>query len=194
MGEQIKKYRNDMHITQKELADRLYVTQQAVQRWEKGNSYPQVDKVVEIADIFNVSVSDLYFDDTDYVVDRYIQVDVTSSLDRFLKRVNEYATDEQLFMMCHMIYESIDSERDEKGRIVHSVGFDRVQYAAYTSLKKHCNINDLNFWKCVNESDYIYCVSGAYYLDLAYGRCRDEYDLFRSDVYQQCIELFVQQE
>ena len=47
-------------MTQKDLADKLYVTAQAVSRWENGEVEPSVTTIAEIAKIFNVS--------TDYIL------------------------------------------------------------------------------------------------------------------------------
>lgn len=60
IGESIKKLRTENKMTQKELADKLYVTAQAVSRWENGEVEPSVTTVAEIAKIFNVS--------TDYIL------------------------------------------------------------------------------------------------------------------------------
>ena len=38
LNEQIKKYRTEMNISQEELAEKVFVTRQAVSRWETGVS------------------------------------------------------------------------------------------------------------------------------------------------------------
>ena len=42
IGETIKKYRTEQKITQEEMATALYVTPQAISRWETGISYPDI--------------------------------------------------------------------------------------------------------------------------------------------------------
>lgn len=59
LGEKIKSLRNKNGFTQKELADKLFVTPQAVSRWENNEVEPSVNTLTELAKIFNVSVSEL---------------------------------------------------------------------------------------------------------------------------------------
>lgn len=55
----IKVLRKEKGITQKELADHLHVTAQAVSRWEAGDVEPSIDTIVEIAKYFGVSTDEL---------------------------------------------------------------------------------------------------------------------------------------
>lgn len=59
LGDKIKKIRNEKGMTQKDLADKLFVTAQAVSRWENNEVEPSVSTVFEIAKIFNVTVGEL---------------------------------------------------------------------------------------------------------------------------------------
>lgn len=59
LSENIKSLRKAHGISQEELAVRLNVVRQTVSKWEKGISVPDADVVSKIADIFEVSVSDL---------------------------------------------------------------------------------------------------------------------------------------
>ncbi|KAE9564928.1 hypothetical protein FD33_GL000529 [Companilactobacillus paralimentarius DSM 13238 = JCM 10415] len=56
---QLKKYRTDRGITQDELASKLYVTRQAISKWESGESTPDMNNLVKLSDIFNVSLDAL---------------------------------------------------------------------------------------------------------------------------------------
>lgn len=46
-------------LTQEQLAERLFVTRQAVSKWERGESRPDLDTVVALAELYNVSTDDL---------------------------------------------------------------------------------------------------------------------------------------
>ena len=48
-GEKLRKYREDNHMTQEELAGRLYVTRAAVSKWERGIGFPGMDCLMLIA-------------------------------------------------------------------------------------------------------------------------------------------------
>jgi transcriptional regulator with XRE-family HTH domain len=55
----IKEARENAGFTQKDAAERLCVSQQAVQQWESGKTVPQADRLVPLAKILKVSFSDL---------------------------------------------------------------------------------------------------------------------------------------
>lgn len=59
VGKTISLYRKRMGMTQKELADRLHISYQAVSKWEAGVSIPTVEMLYEIAKIMNVTVDAL---------------------------------------------------------------------------------------------------------------------------------------
>lgn len=59
ISESIKALRNEMNITQAELAEKLSVSPQAVSRWENGQAYPDIELLVKIADFFKVSMDEL---------------------------------------------------------------------------------------------------------------------------------------
>ena len=51
--------RKEQGLTQTELADKLGVTNQAVSKWETGESYPETAMLITLSEIFNISVDDL---------------------------------------------------------------------------------------------------------------------------------------
>ena len=51
--------RNRDGYTQEQLAEKLSVSRQSVAKWESGNSYPELEKLLVLSEIFNVSVDDL---------------------------------------------------------------------------------------------------------------------------------------
>jgi len=64
IGDKIKTLRMKKHITQEELANLLYVTPQAISKWEKGISVPDTAILIPLSDIFKVSVDFLLRDET----------------------------------------------------------------------------------------------------------------------------------
>lgn len=59
IGMNISKFRRIKNMTQMELADRLNISYQAVSNWECGKSMPDIAKLTELAEIFNISVDEL---------------------------------------------------------------------------------------------------------------------------------------
>ena len=61
-GEIIKDIRKKNNLTQKELADKLYVTYQAVSKWENNKSIPDISILQNISKMFNIDLNYiLYF-------------------------------------------------------------------------------------------------------------------------------------
>ena len=59
LSQNIKALRMRKGLTQKELADLLHVTSQAVSRWEKGDVEPSIDTISEMASIFEVTTDEI---------------------------------------------------------------------------------------------------------------------------------------
>lgn len=61
-NEKIVRLRKIKGITQDEFANAVGVSRQAVYKWESGQSYPEVAKLLEIKMLFNISIDDLLDD------------------------------------------------------------------------------------------------------------------------------------
>lgn len=62
-GEQIKAQRKDHGWTQADVAKKLFVTRQAISNWEKGKTYPDLNTLVKISDVFQISIDSLLKED-----------------------------------------------------------------------------------------------------------------------------------
>lgn len=59
LQENIKNFRKERGLTQEELAIRVNVVRQTVSKWEKGQSVPDADLLQKIAEVLEISVSQL---------------------------------------------------------------------------------------------------------------------------------------
>ena len=59
IGSFIKKIRKDNNLTQKELADKLGVTYQAVSKWENGLNIPDIGIIKEISKLYNIDINEI---------------------------------------------------------------------------------------------------------------------------------------
>ena len=59
IGENIKRLRRSRGMTQEQLADILNISNAAVSKWERGDSFPDITLLFPIADYFGVSVDEL---------------------------------------------------------------------------------------------------------------------------------------
>lgn len=58
-GKAISRLRKEKRLTQKELAEKVGVSDKAVSRWETGKNYPDIETLQRLAEVFDVSVNDL---------------------------------------------------------------------------------------------------------------------------------------
>lgn len=58
-GQFISELRKEKKLTQKELAEKLYVSDKTVSKWERGASIPNVVLLIPIAELFDVTVTEL---------------------------------------------------------------------------------------------------------------------------------------
>lgn len=84
VGNQIKKYRQSIKLTQEELAEKIYVTRQTVSNWERGLSLPDVDMLSKIANVLETDVNIL--------LDGQITTTDQSEIVKQLAKINEQLT------------------------------------------------------------------------------------------------------
>lgn len=65
ISEQIQYYRKNLGLTQEQLAERLGVTNQAVSKWETEQSYPDIQLLPELAELFGITLDQLFGRETD---------------------------------------------------------------------------------------------------------------------------------
>ena len=64
--QQLLKLRTEKQLSQAELATRLFVSRQAVSKWENGDAEPSIDKLILLAKVFNVSLYRLILGTNDF--------------------------------------------------------------------------------------------------------------------------------
>ena len=62
IGANIASYRKRLGLTQARLAEKLNYSDKAVSKWERGESAPDVQTLVQLAELFDVTVNDLLVD------------------------------------------------------------------------------------------------------------------------------------
>ena len=59
LGNQIKKYRNELSLSQDELAEKIFVSRQSVSNWENDKTYPDIKSLILLSEVFQVSLDTL---------------------------------------------------------------------------------------------------------------------------------------
>ena len=57
LGKMIKNLRQKNNMTQKELGEKLHITDKAISKWERGISMPDIEMLNSIANFFNTFLS-----------------------------------------------------------------------------------------------------------------------------------------
>jgi len=86
IGNKIKKYREQIKVSQEELAAKVYVSRQTISNWENNKSYPDINSLKLLSDIFEVSL------------DEFIKED----LEKMKKRIHAY--DRKEYHVLSMIF------------------------------------------------------------------------------------------
>lgn len=60
IGKFISLKRKEKNLTQQELADKLYITDRAISKWENGLCLPNVGTMPELCKILDITINDLF--------------------------------------------------------------------------------------------------------------------------------------
>lgn len=56
IGRQIRKYRQELKMSQEELAEKVFVTRQTVSNWENDKNYPDINSLLLLSSLFGISL------------------------------------------------------------------------------------------------------------------------------------------
>ena len=59
LGSHIKEHRTELGLSQDDLAERIYVSRQTISNWECGRTYPDVQSLLLLSNVFGVTVDSL---------------------------------------------------------------------------------------------------------------------------------------
>ena len=63
ISEKIKKIRGEKNLTQEQFAEKIYVSRNAVAKWETNRGYPDIQNLITISEVFNVCLDELVKED-----------------------------------------------------------------------------------------------------------------------------------
>ena len=59
LGNQLQKLREKHDMSQQDLADKLNVSRQAIYKWEHNKGYPDIENLIALSDVFQVTVDEM---------------------------------------------------------------------------------------------------------------------------------------
>jgi len=105
-GEMIAVMRKENEMTQKELAEKLHVTDKAVSKWERGKGYPEITLLPLIADVLGITASELlngerYDEGSEPPAENEVLV---SNIIEFADKVSKFNTSGTMITLISMIF------------------------------------------------------------------------------------------
>ena len=76
LGNQIRKYRTELKLSQDDLADKVYVTRQTISNWENDRNYPDIRSLVLLSNVFGISLDILVKGDLEQMKDEIKTEDI----------------------------------------------------------------------------------------------------------------------
>ncbi len=76
IGKNIQHLRKDRKLTQNEFANELNYTAKAISKWERGESIPEIETLIKIADFFHVTVDYLLHENSIVHSNEYLTEDI----------------------------------------------------------------------------------------------------------------------
>jgi transcriptional regulator with XRE-family HTH domain len=107
IGKKIAALRKAKDMTQMELADKMFVSYQAVSNWERGNTMPDISKLLELSQILGVDVQELLGSEKETTIVNKI---IDKSEDIKLEEVAEVAE----LMKPSQVEEAVEKASDEE--------------------------------------------------------------------------------
>ena len=149
-GELIKSIRKEHNLTQKELADKLGVTFQAVSKWENGKNLPDIAIIKKIAEEFSIDLSVLFEMDSKKVKKKYILIGSIS----FIVLI--------LFSILLCIYLCFDQDFHFKEisttcssfTVYGSIAYNKEKSSMYISTIDYCGEEDSTIYQTITCTLY----------------------------------------
>ncbi|WP_122645412.1 helix-turn-helix domain-containing protein [Enterococcus mediterraneensis] len=75
ISEVLKERRKKMGLTQGQVAERIYVSQKSISNWENGKNYPDIESLIRLAHLYELSLDQLLLEGSSLVEDIKIQAE-----------------------------------------------------------------------------------------------------------------------
>lgn len=67
ISESLKEKRKEYQLTQEQVAEKIFVSRKTISNWETGKTIPDIDSVIRLANLFNLSLDNLLLEGSDIV-------------------------------------------------------------------------------------------------------------------------------
>ncbi|MGR3779163.1 helix-turn-helix transcriptional regulator [Bacillus paramycoides] len=102
LNERLKQLRAQYNYTQENVAQKIGVSKQSVSKWESGKTYPDIDNLIILSDIYNVTIDELIREDS--VLKKRIKI-------KKKNRVVDFLGGSLVFVIFYVIKEVLITQR-----------------------------------------------------------------------------------
>lgn len=142
IGEKIKAKRREHDLTQKELANILGVSKAAVSKWEKTDSYPDITLLPQIAQLFHITMDELFNYTLEYKPLKIVnQYSFGLSLDDVDKCILDYGTVKEckLEKRERLVGENVEYTWEVRVHLISTE--DKFPYILQKHIKQGCLVS-----------------------------------------------------
>lgn len=102
LNERLKQLRAQYNYTQENVAQKIGVSKQSVSKWESGKTYPDIDNLIILSDIYNVTIDELIREDS--ILKKRIKI-------KKKNRVVDFLGGSLVFVIFYVIKEVLITQR-----------------------------------------------------------------------------------
>lgn len=70
--EKLKQERKKLNLSQEDLANKINISRQSISKWELGKGYPNIETLIELSELFDITVDELLKGD-DFLKDKIVE-------------------------------------------------------------------------------------------------------------------------
>ena len=171
LSDNIKTIRKNKGYSQEELASKLHVTRQTISKWENGQSEPGANILKELADLFEISVSELIDGDAERVLENEVLVEQLSRVNEHLVITQKRSKRATIIVCCLcamiilVIGLKIFHDKEEKGYRVRDM--EHIGKLTYY-------LPDSNYYHADKDVGITILPDGTYQISAKYYKCYED--------------------
>lgn len=144
INKNIRDLRQTTGLSQQQFADKVHVTQQAVNRWETGQSYPQSDRIQEIAHVFGVPIEAVMLEngnDLAFAIPIDRTQEVKENIERLRKKCSspDYTYRDKVdLILSEALLENNSEASGGPGQYIVHVMLNEYEYNLWKAIRNYC--------------------------------------------------------
>lgn len=175
IGAYLKKLRLEQNLTQKELAEKLFITHQAVSSWEKGKTLPDINTLSQLGDFYNITIDNLLLKEgsVDDVNDKQQKSMIPRRIFAFIgllfsiicmsiffnysRHIVTYIVFTVLLMIISLLYSFLLKQRNNKLEYLITTGLILlISIILFASNARYYMLNETKYLQMTEEIEILY--------------------------------------